>query len=336
MIRPVESQGPVATPSRATNSKKIWSRLPYFWVALTVFVILAIANTVLEPNLWTATVLSGTVASAAPLVLVALAETPVIVLGNGALDISVGPFMSVVNVVLVLLVGDHVTSPWALIGLALAMGLMSGVVNGFFSGVLRVPAIVVTFATYTMYSGLATHLLPQPGGTIPGWLSSWTGSVGPVPTSLVIIVLALLIWVGLSRTRFVRYIYAIGGDERASYVSGVPLALVRLLTFMVTGIFTALAALMLTAEIASGDGNIGTPFTLMAITAVALGGTSLLGGRGGIIGSVIGAFDIFLINNVITVSHLAVFWQDVAYGTILVAAVVVNALTTQRGRARTV
>lgn len=331
MAASVQENRPGVRPS-ASPARKWWTHLPYMWVAALLFIILAVINTIAEPNLWSAAILGGTVASAAPLVVVAIAETPAILLGNGALDISVGPLMSVVNVVVILLVAHHMTSFWAIIGVALLIGLASGLVNGLFVGWLRVQPIVVTFATYTIYSGIATHLLPQPGGSIPAWLSNWTSSIGPLPASLLVILAAAGIWVALSRTRFVRNIYAIGGDERASYVSGVPLVAVRVLTFMLTGLLTALAALMLTAEIASGDGNIGTPFTLMAITAVALGGTSLLGGRGGILGTIIGAFDVFLINNVITVSHLSVYWQDVAYGGILIASIVVNAVISRARR----
>lgn len=325
---------PESSPLPTARRWTLMRKLPYMWVAIALFVILAVINTIAEPNLWSAAVLGGTVASAAPLVLVAIAETPAILLGNGSLDISVGPLMSVINVAIILMVGRNLSSPFDLIGMALGIGLASGFVNGFFAGGLRVQPIVVTFATYTIYSGLATHLLPQPGGSIPNWLSSWTGSVGPIPSSLLVILAVAALWILLSRTRFIRSIFAIGGDERASYVSGVPLVTVRILAFMLTGLMTAVAALMLTAEIASGDGNIGTSFTLTAITAVALGGTSLLGGRGGIWGSIIGAFDVFLINNVITVSHLSVYWQDVAYGTILMAAVIINALTARARRAR--
>ncbi len=326
-------QVPQSTSDPVGLHRLSFKKLPYMWVAIILFVILATLNTIAEPNLWSIAVLGGTVASAAPLVLVALAETPAILMGNGSLDISVGPLMSVVNVVVILLIGRNLSSPWDVVGVALLIGLASGLLNGVFVGWLRIQPIVVTFATYTIYSGLATHLLPQPGGSIPTWLSNWTGSIGPVPTSLIVILAAAALWVSLSKTRFVRGIYAIGGDERASYVSGVPIVAVRIMAFMFTGLLTSVAALMLTAEIASGDGNIGTPFTLMAITAVALGGTSLLGGRGGILGSIIGAFDVFFINNVITVSHLSVYWQDVAYGTILMAAIVINAVTSRTRRA---
>ncbi|RIV28150.1 ABC transporter permease [Alicyclobacillaceae bacterium I2511] len=317
------------------RKREFWmTRLPYMSVALVILMILLLLNTALETNLWTISVLSGVIASAAPLVIAAIGETPAIILGNGSLDISIGPLMSVINVTIILLVQQGLTSPVIIIGMAMLLGVGSGVLNGVFISVLRIPPIVVTFATYTIYMGLATHLLSQPGGTIPSWLANWTGNIGPLPISAVIIAVALILWFALSRTRFLRNIYAIGGDERASYVSGVPLVWVRLGTYMLTGLFVSLAGLMLTAEIASGDGNIGTSFTLTAIASVALGGTSLLGGRGGAMGSLVGAFDIFLINNVITVSHVGVFWQDVAYGLILVAAVVANALIARPGRRR--
>ncbi|MHB1628925.1 MAG: ABC transporter permease [Bacilli bacterium] len=309
-------------------------RIPYMTVSLAILLLLLVINTVLEPNLWSAAILAATLASAAPLLVAAVAETPVIILGNGSLDISVGPLMSVINVSVILLVEKGYSSPVDVIGLALLVGLASGLLNGLFVSILRLQPIVVTFATYTIYSGLATHLLSQPGGSVPQWLANWTGSLGPVPNSLFLVLTAVAVWYLLSRTRFIRNIYAIGGDERASYVSGVPIALVRLSAFALTGLFVALASLLLTAEIASGDGNIGTPFTLLAIASVALGGTSLLGGRGGIIGSLVGALDIILIDNVITVAHIPVFWQDVVYGLVLVVAIVINSLIVHRGKRR--
>lgn len=334
MAKPVGTDLSSAQRSRPPI-KDHFLRLPYMAVALVILIILLVINTVLEPNLWSLAVLTGTLAAAAPLAIVAMGETSTIILGNGALDLSVGPLMSVLNVVIILLVGRGITSPFMIIGIVVLLGVLSGVFNGFFVSILRAQPIVVTFATYTIYSGLATHLLPQPGGTIPPWLASWTSSIGPIPTSAIFIAIGLLLWFALSRTRFMRNIYAVGGDERASYVSGVPITAVRFGAFILTGVFTALAALVLTAEIASGDGTIGTSFTLLAIASVALGGTSLLGGRGGVVGSLVGALDIFLIDNVITVSHIAVFWQDIAYGVILVAAVVINAMISRKGRRKT-
>jgi ribose transport system permease protein len=293
---------------------------------LLMLVVLLALNSILEPGMWRAAVLAGLAGAATPLAITAIAETGVILLGNGALDISVGPLMSVINVVIILIIGARVTSPIVVIAAALGMGLLSGLLNGFLVSFMRLQAIVVTFGTFIIYSGLATHLLPQPGGSVPPWLSRWNGSIGPIPTSLLFLAGAMVFWWVLSRTRLMKNIYAIGGDERASYVSSVPVAWVKLAAFMLTGLLVGFAALMLTSEVASGDGTIGNPFTLTTLAAVALGGTSLMGGRGGIWGSVIGAFDIFLIDNLITVSRTGVYWQDVVYGGILVVAVVLNSL----------
>jgi ribose transport system permease protein len=155
------------------RKREFWmTRLPYMSVALVILMILLLLNTALETNLWTISVLSGVIASAAPLVIAAIGETPAIILGNGSLDISIGPLMSVINVTIILLVQQGLTSPVIIIGMAMLLGVGSGVLNGVFISVLRIPPIVVTFATYTIYMGLATHLLSQPGGTIPSWLAN--------------------------------------------------------------------------------------------------------------------------------------------------------------------
>jgi ribose transport system permease protein len=301
-------------------------RMPYMAVALALFLVLLIINTVLEPRIWSIDVLTGLLAAAAPLVFAAIAQTVLIMLGNGALDISIGPLISLINVSIVLLVANGVTSPWVLISCVLLIGIISGLINGSLVSFLRLQSIVVTFGTFSVYSGLATFLLPQPGGSVPDWLISWTGSLGPIPMSVLFIAGGMAAWWLLSHTRFMKNIYAIGGDERASYVSGVPIAWVKLGAFVLTGIFSAVAALLLTSTVASGDGNIGNSFTLTSLAAVALGGTSLLGGRGGVWGALIGALAIFLVDNLITVSHIGVFWQHIAYGIILVAAVIMNAV----------
>ncbi|QYR21799.1 ABC transporter permease [Paenibacillus sp. sptzw28] len=306
-------------------------RLPYMAVALALLVVLLIANTVLEPRIWSIDVLTGLIAAAAPLIFAAVAQTVLILLGNGALDISIGPLISLINVSIVLLAGNGVTSPLALIGCALLIGIVSGLINGSLVSFLRLQSIVVTFGTFSIYSGLATFLLPQPGGSVPDWLIGWTGNIGPIPMCVLFIAGGLAFWWLLSRTRFMKNIYAIGGDERASYVSAVPIAWVKLGAFVLTGIFTAFAALLLTSTVASGDGNIGNSFTLTSLAAVALGGTSLLGGRGGVWGTLIGAVAIFLVDNLITVSHIGVFWQQIAYGIILVGAIIINAVL---GRSR--
>ncbi len=119
---------------------------------------------------------------------------------------------------------------------------------------------------------------------------------------------------------------AVGSDDRAAYTAGVPVTLVRFLAYVLTGVLAGAAGLMLTALIGSADPNIGPSYTLIAIAAVALGGVSLAGGRGGLAGAAIGAVDIFLLQSLLTAFNVSTYVLQVAYGAILVSAVVLTAL----------
>lgn len=305
--------------------------LRYASIALVAFLALLVVSIVFEPQMLQGYELAGLLAAATPLIIVAIAETPIIIVGNGGIDLSVGPMMSVVNVCIILIdVHRGLSSPFVLVPVAIGIGALAGMFNGFLVAVVRIQPIVVTFGTYVIAGGLATHLLPSPGGSVPNWLSVFAQQIGPVPGALFFLAVAFVAWYLLTRTRLWGQIYAVGGDERAAFVAGVPIARVKFLAYLIGGAFTGLAGLALTAEIASGDPNIGGPFTLLGIAAVALGGTSLLGGAGGVIGTLFGALTIFLIDNVITVTHVSVFYTDLAYGALLVLAVVVNALFVQR------
>jgi ribose transport system permease protein len=120
---------------------------------------------------------------------------------------------------------------------------------------------------------------------------------------------------------------AVGSDDRAAYTAGVPVALVRFLSYSLTGVFAGTAGLLLTALIGSADPNVGASFTLLAISAVALGGVSLGGGRGGLLAAGIGASDIFLLQSALTYFNVSTFVLQIAYGLILVASISLNGLT---------
>jgi ribose transport system permease protein len=119
---------------------------------------------------------------------------------------------------------------------------------------------------------------------------------------------------------------AVGSDDRAAYTAGVPVTKVRFIAYVMTGMLAACAGLMLTALIGSADPNIGPTYTLIAIAAVALGGVSLAGGRGGLTGAAIGAIDIFLLQSVLTAFNVSTYVLQIAYGVVLVVAVIMTAL----------
>ncbi|WP_367118825.1 ABC transporter permease, partial [Mesorhizobium sp.] len=128
------------------------------------------------------------------------------------------------------------------------------------------------------------------------------------------------------QTPYYDQLMAVGSDDRAAYTAGVPVTKVRFIAYVMTGILAACAGLMLTALIGSADPNIGPTYTLIAIAAVALGGVSLAGGRGGLAGAAIGAVDIFLLQSVLTAFNVSTYVLQIAYGVILVVAVIMTAL----------
>ena len=266
---------------------------------------------------------------AGPMVAAAIASMPSILGGRGGIDISIGPLMGFINVLIVkTLVGDlGVSSAWIIVPFALLVGAAVGAINGFLTTVVRIQPIVATLGTYLMLSGATLTLLPAPTGTAPVWLKSLAG-----PFSLVPLAAIAIAWLLIKRLTVYDWLMAIGSDDRACYTAGVPVSTVRFLSYVLGGLFAGVAALMLTALIGSADPTVGPTFTLVAISAVALGGVSLAGGRGGLLAAILGAAAIFLLQSALTYFNVSSFVLRTAYGIVLVASVSLNALTSRTTR----
>jgi ribose transport system permease protein len=150
------------------------------------------------------------------------------------------------------------------------------------------------------------------------------GSVGPIPAVWVVFAVIALLWTLVSRGSYMRNLLAVGGDERTSYTAGVNVARLRLVTYSMGGLLACLGGLMLTGLIQGGDGTVGPPYTISAITAVALGGISLAGGRGGLLGGALGGGVLFLIQELLTDAHVSVYSVSVVDGIILIGALALN------------
>ena len=311
---------PDTAPRKPGLAWAVWKRTGFAPVLLLVLLVLNIwLNPVrFAPGNWG--ILIGL---AAPLIGAALASTPAILGGRGGIDVSVGPLMGFVNaiVVKVLITDLGVTSPVVIIAAALLIGAAVGAVNGFLAAYVRIQPIVATLGTYLVLVGVTLTILPAPMGTIPPWFKSLSG-----PLSILPLVAIFLIWWGVRRLPYYDHLMATGSDDRAAYTAGVDVPLVRFLSYVITGVFAGIAGLMLTALIGSADGNIAPTYTLIAISAVALGGVSLAGGRGGLLGAAIGAICIFLIQSVLTLFNVSTFVLQIAYGTILVVAICLTAI----------
>jgi ribose transport system permease protein len=290
--------------------------------AAVLLVLFVIINATLNPARFAPAALGTTLGLAAPLILVAIASTPVILAGRGGMDISVGPLMGLVNVLIVYLVMGKFgqTSPLIVIPVALAIGALSGVFNGFLANIVHIQPIVATLGTYLIYSGLAVWIMPTPGGTIPQWLARLSTSAWSVLPILVVV----LCWWAMTRTPYYEHLMATGGDDRAAYTSGVHVTAVRMLAYILTGVLAGVAGIALTSLLGSADSKVGPSYTLTAIAAVALGGVSLAGGEGGIGAAILGALDIFLLQSILTYFNISSFALQIAYGVILVFAVTIS------------
>lgn len=300
--------------------------------ALALFAVLLAVNVVLNPARFAPGALGATVGLAAPLIAASIAATPAILGGRGGIDVSVGPLMGFVNALIVqtLIADAGISSPWLVVPAALVLGAVAGALNGFLAVFVRIQPIVATLGTYLIFTGLTLTIVPAPIGTVPSWIQSLSGQLSIVP----LLALATA-WLGLKQLPYYDQLMAVGSDDRAAYTAGVSVALVRFLSYCLTGVFAGTAGLLLTALIGSADPNVGASFTLLSISAVALGGVSLGGGRGGMLAAIIGASDIFLLQSALTYFNVSTFVLQIAYGLILVASVSLNGVTTMIERRMT-
>lgn len=288
---------------------------------VVLFVVLLLLNIISTPNTFSLHNLPVTIGFAAPIILAAFAATPAMLMGNGGIDLSVGPVMGLINVVVIFHFVERLglSSPVVLIPVALGVGILIGLVNGLLVAIVRVQPIVATLGTYLIAAGLTIVIAPTPGGQVPAWLATWAGTFSFVP-----ILLALLIWWGARQLPFYGQLMAYGGDERAVYTSGINVKVLRTGAFALGGLFAGIGGLALSAVLGSADPTVGTNYTMLGIAAAALGGVSLMGGRGGILRALLGALTIFLLQNLLTYWNVSTFLLQVAYGSVLVIAVSIN------------
>jgi ribose transport system permease protein len=152
--------------------------------------------------------------------------------------------------------------------------------------------------------------------------------VGPVPGGLIFIAAVLAIWLALSRTPYRRHLYAVGDNDAAAYTAGVRVSIVRMGAYVIAGLFAAIAGLAVTALIAAGDAALGPSLTLTALAGAALGGTSLAGGRGGVLGGLAGGLSVYLVQNVLSLLGVDSYWVTFSFGAILVAGIALNGILT--------
>lgn len=294
--------------------------------SLTGFLILVAAFR--APQLFSPSGIGSAIIVLAPLVLASLAVTPVVLVGRGGIDLSVGPLLGFLNVTLVAwLVETGNSSPILVISYMIGASVLYQILIAAIIIYVRISPIIVTLSAYLVLSGVNLVILDRPSGTAPDWMSDWGDGATILSPVFFVLCLMIALWAIFSRTVFYQQILLTGGDERMAFASGVNTVGARFGAHAVAGVFTAMAALCYTALIGSGDPTQGSTYTLSAIAAVVLGGTSLAGGRGGGLASILGAVSIYLISYVLSTYDFGTvsgFVTQMSTGIVLVLSLLVN------------
>jgi ribose transport system permease protein len=302
-----------------------WSGLMTRYPALFALVLLLLAilvNWILQPNMFASDTLNSNMRVFLPIILLTAGQA-IVILGGG-IDISVGGIVSIVNTILATRVGleGSIEAMWQYVAISLLAGALAGAINGFFIAYLRLQPIITTYATSFLYAGFALFILPNPGGGIPASIAGVYRNSRPLGLPLAFFVIAIVIglWLYFRSTRYGNFLFAVGGNAQAAYETAVPVTRVVFSTYVISGIMAAFSGIAITMLSGSGNAEIGSAMTLNSITGVVIGGTALSGGIGGVVGPIMGAITLGVIQNIISFAGITTWWETLAKAAIIVLA----------------
>lgn len=262
---------------------------------------------------------------------IALGMTLVIV--SGGIDLSVGPIAALSAVVAASLMVAGVPIPLAVMA-AIGAGALCGLFNGVLIAYAGLQPFIVTLGGLSLYRALS---LIYTGGNpvygIPPEFRAFTnGDTFGLPTPVVIVaIIALICWVILNKTPLGEYFMAVGGNQEAARIAGVPVARTKISAFVFSGVLASIAALILVGRLGAADPTLGNLWELDAIAAAAIGGASLMGGKGSIVGTIMGAIILGSLRNGLTLMNVQAFYQLLATGIIIIAAMLIDSATRKSG-----
>ena len=285
-----------------------------------VIVGLAIVFGAINPNFWSVTNIANVSRQISILALLALGQTFAIL--SGGIDLSVGSLLALVSVVCAQRMKEFGLAFG--IGAGVLAGGFAGLVNGLIIARARVPAFIATLGMLVTARGAALVLsggLPIAG--LPReFLTLGAGYLGPFPIPTVIAIVAFaLAHVILSRTRFGRYVYAMGSNEEAAVLSGINVAKYKMLVYITSGLFAGVAGVILTARVISGQPTLGEVQELYSIAAVVIGGGRISGGVGGVWTTLMGVLVLGILGNGLNLVQVSSYIQNIVIGAIIVGAV---------------
>ncbi|MEZ8081697.1 ribose ABC transporter permease [Enterovibrio norvegicus] len=323
------SSNPIAQPTPQDNSKKLFSKARLIeQKSLIALLFLIVVVSFLSPNFFTVDNILNILRQTSINAIIAVGMTLVIL--TAGIDLSVGSVLALCGAFAASLIAMEVP-----VLIAVPTALFAGAVLGAISGIIiakgKVQAFIATLVTMTLLRGVTmvyTEGRPiSTGFTDTADAFAWFGTgyaLGiPVPVWLMVIVFAA-VWYLLNHTRFGRYIYALGGNESATRLSGIDVDKVKIGAYAICGLLAALAGIIVTSRLSSAQPTAGMGYELDAIAAVVLGGTSLMGGKGRIMGTLIGALIIGFLNNALNLLDVSSYYQMIAKAVVILLAVMVD------------
>ena len=294
-------------------------------VLLGVLIVLMVVMSLLSPLFLTVGNLLNTSRFFVEVGLMALGMTFIII--TGGIDLSVGSNLGLCSVAVGFTYAAGLPLPLAVV-FGLVVGTAAGLFNGLFITLLDLHPLVVTLGTFALFQGLAYGVTgAEAVSNFPAWFAYFGQAylLNVVPGQLFIFIVAVVVvWAILSRTRFGRYIYAIGNNEEAARFSGVPIRGVKIAIYSGIGLLVGMAAVIYTSRVSTARGDSGVGLELSVISAVVLGGASIYGGSGTIAGTVLGVLIIATLQNGLILAGVPSTWQLFVLGILLLVAVFLN------------
>lgn len=297
-----------------------------FGILIILFMMVALAI-LLSPYFFTTSNLRNILKQIAVDSMVAAGETMLLILGQ--VDLSAGSVLALAGVIAADVMKKTDNLVLALIT-GLLVGAATGAVNGFMITRFKLPSFIMTLAMMQIARGLVfvyTKAIPVMTG-LGSYILLGQGNLGFLPISVIIMAAVYLIaWYILKYVKFGRYIYAIGGNEEAARASGIRIDRIKLIVFVINGIIVSIAGMVLIARLNSGQPGAGVGYEFDGITAAIIGGTSLSGGAGTMQGTLVGALIIGVLNNILNLTNVNPYFQQLLKGFIIAAAVAIDMRT---------
>ncbi|HIZ38066.1 MAG TPA: ABC transporter permease [Candidatus Ruania gallistercoris] len=317
-------------PAPATKSNRLTTMLGWLrteGTLLVALIVLLLILTAAAPNFMTLGNVLNIVREAAFVGIIAWGMTMVII--SGEIDISVGSNVALSSALLGVLVAKQGMPIFPAVLIVLAVGTVIGMFAGLFRALLNVPSFIVTLALYLGLKGLALFITNAFPNSIPSATFNYFGAgfFFGIPVPALVLFALFLVFLFVSRkTAFGRSVYAVGGNAEAARLSGISVARVRIVVFTMTGLLAALVGVLLSARLSSGNPGIGTGLEFDVIAAVIIGGASLAGGRGTMLGTLLGVLFVTVLSNGLVLLGVNAYVQDIASGAIVLIAVLLSSI----------